>query len=88
MWRENDRWVDVRSDDINVYIKEITGGPFTAKDFRTWDATLPAAVCRRKRRFRRHNRRGAGWPPVRSEQSLRSLATLLRYAESLTSIQK
>jgi DNA topoisomerase IB len=38
-------WTDVRSDDINEYIKEQTGGDFTAKDFRTWSATVLAAVA-------------------------------------------
>lgn len=38
-------WVDVKSTDINNYIKEITGGDFTAKDFRTWNATVLAAVA-------------------------------------------
>jgi DNA topoisomerase-1 len=38
-------WVDVRSGDINDYIKEWTGGEFTAKDFRTWHATVLAAVA-------------------------------------------
>ena len=38
-------WVDVRSEDINAYIKEQTGGDFTAKDFRTWTATVLAAVA-------------------------------------------
>ena len=38
------RWVDVRSDDINAYVKEVTGGDFSAKDFRTWNATVLAAV--------------------------------------------
>ena len=38
-------WVDVRSEDINDYIKEQTGGDFTAKDFRTWSATVLAAVA-------------------------------------------
>lgn len=38
-------WVDVRSRDINEYIKEGTGGDFTAKDFRTWHATVLAAVA-------------------------------------------
>jgi DNA topoisomerase IB len=40
----NGRWVDVRSDEINEYIKESTGGDFSAKDFRTWHATVLAAV--------------------------------------------
>jgi DNA topoisomerase IB len=37
-------WVDVRSTDINAFIKDLTGGDFTAKDFRTWNATVLAAV--------------------------------------------
>ena len=38
-------WVDIRSDDINDYIKEITRDGFSAKDFRTWNATVIAAVA-------------------------------------------
>jgi DNA topoisomerase IB len=37
-------WVDVKSHDINAYLREITGGEFTAKDFRTWHATVLCAV--------------------------------------------
>jgi DNA topoisomerase I len=43
--RDDGRWVDVRSPDINAYVKEITGGDFSAKDFRTWNATVLAAVA-------------------------------------------
>jgi len=32
----------VRSDDINDYLKEITGADFTSKDFRTWAGTVLA----------------------------------------------
>jgi DNA topoisomerase I len=39
------RWHDVRSEDINAYLKEATGGDFSAKDFRTWNATALAAVA-------------------------------------------
>ena len=35
---------DVKSRDLNVYIKEIMGPEFTPKDFRTWAGTLVAAV--------------------------------------------
>jgi DNA topoisomerase IB len=38
-------WVDVRSLDINDYIKAVTGSDFSAKDFRTWNATVLAAVA-------------------------------------------
>jgi DNA topoisomerase IB len=44
-WQRGRDWVDVRSADINQYIKEVTGGDFSAKDFRTWNATLLAAVA-------------------------------------------
>ena len=38
-------WKDVRSLEINDYIKEIARGPFSAKDFRTWHGTVLAAVA-------------------------------------------
>ena len=37
-------WSDVRSPDINEYLKEATGDDFSAKDFRTWAATMLAAI--------------------------------------------
>ena len=37
------KWVDLTSSDVNTYLKEITGEDFTAKDFRTWNATVLAA---------------------------------------------
>jgi len=43
-YRNGRRWVDIRSADINEYVKEVTGGDFSAKDFRTWNATVLAAV--------------------------------------------
>jgi len=39
------RWQDVKSDEINVYLKEVTGAGYSAKDFRTWNATVLAAVA-------------------------------------------
>jgi DNA topoisomerase-1 len=35
--------VDIDSDDVNGYIQEVSGGDFTAKDFRTWSGTVLAA---------------------------------------------
>lgn len=35
----------VGSADVNEYLRRVTGGDFTAKDFRTWMATLMAAVA-------------------------------------------
>ena len=43
-YRERRRWHDLRSDDINEYLKEQLDGEFSAKDFRTWNATVMAAV--------------------------------------------
>jgi len=50
------QWVDedgerrgVDSADVNEYLREASGGPFTAKDFRTWFATVEALQALRKR---------------------------------------
>ncbi|WP_199514859.1 DNA topoisomerase IB [Nucisporomicrobium flavum] len=37
------RWREVRADDINEYLREISGTQMTAKDFRTWHGTVKAA---------------------------------------------
>ena len=37
----------VSSDDVNAYLREITGRDITAKDFRTWGGTMLAAVALR-----------------------------------------
>ena len=36
---------DVKSEDVNEYLREITGSDFTAKDFRTWAGTVLAAIA-------------------------------------------
>ena len=33
---------DIASDDVNAYMREASGGDFTAKDFRTWAGTVMA----------------------------------------------
>ncbi len=40
-----DGWRDVRSEDINTYLKALAGADYTAKDFRTWHATVLMAVA-------------------------------------------
>jgi DNA topoisomerase I len=37
----------ILSDDVNEYLREITGRDITAKDFRTWGGTMVAAVALR-----------------------------------------
>src|SRR3954452_12134016 len=44
-FKRDGRWVDVKSADVNEYVKEITGGDCSATDFRTWSATVLAAVA-------------------------------------------
>jgi DNA topoisomerase-1 len=44
-YRDGRHWVEVHAEDVNAYIKRICGGDFTAKDFRTWNATVLAAVA-------------------------------------------
>ena len=44
-YKRGRRWVDLRSEDINAWLKEATGEDVSAKDFRTWGATVLAAVA-------------------------------------------
>jgi DNA topoisomerase I len=44
-YKDGRRWVDVKSADINEYVKAASGGDYSAKDFRTWNATVLAAVA-------------------------------------------
>ena len=44
-YREGRRWHDLRSADINAWLKDATGQDVSAKDFRTWGATVLAAVA-------------------------------------------
>lgn len=45
-YRAGRRWHDVTATDLNDYLHEVSGGAgdFTVKDFRTWHATVLAAV--------------------------------------------
>ncbi len=44
-YKRERRWCDVRSPDINEYLKAASGLDVSAKDFRTWGATVLAAVA-------------------------------------------
>lgn len=45
VYRDGRRWVEIRAETVNEYLKLSTGGDFSAKDFRTWNATVLAAVA-------------------------------------------
>jgi DNA topoisomerase-1 len=44
-YKDGRRWHDIRSADINAYLKQASGDDFSAKDFRTWNATVLAAIA-------------------------------------------
>ncbi len=43
-YMDGDEIKHITSSDVNEYLHEVTGGPFTAKDYRTWAATLGATL--------------------------------------------
>ena len=44
-YREDGHWVELAAEEVNDYLKRHSGGDFTAKDFRTWNATVLASVA-------------------------------------------
>jgi len=44
VFRDADRWFDVRAADVNGYLRDGIGDDASAKDFRTWHATVLAAT--------------------------------------------
>jgi DNA topoisomerase-1 len=45
VFRDGRTWREVHADSINERFKELAGAEFTAKDLRTWNATVVAAVA-------------------------------------------
>jgi DNA topoisomerase IB len=43
--RANRRWHDIRSHEINEYLREVAGADVSAKDVRTWHGTVLAAIA-------------------------------------------
>jgi DNA topoisomerase-1 len=97
-YKSNRRWVDVRSPDINRWLKDATGADVSAKDFRTWGATVLAAVglavspvpdtqTARKRAITRVVKEVAyylGNTPAVARGSYIDPRTLERYADGIT----
>ncbi len=67
VFEEDGSWRDVRSDDVNDYIKAKIGERFSAKDFRTWHGTVLAAV-----------ELAAEGPPASRAAAERSIAAAVR----------
>jgi len=43
-YRDGSQWREVRADEVNLRFRDLTGDDFTAKDLRTWNATVLAAA--------------------------------------------
>jgi len=43
-WRDDQGWHDVRAADVNAYLRSVIGEDYSAKDFRTWHATVLTAA--------------------------------------------
>jgi DNA topoisomerase IB len=56
-YRAGRDWSELTADEVNAYIAQHASGRFTAKDFRTWNATALAAVALAVRAL--HDGRGA-----------------------------
>ena len=66
-YKEGARWRNVTARDVNAYLHDTLGVPFSAKDFRTWGGTLRAATVL------------AELGPARSEtEAKRNVATAMR----------
>ena len=46
-YQDAKKWADLDASTVNAYLAELLGGEMTAKDFRTWHATVLAAVALR-----------------------------------------
>ena len=73
-YKRGRRWVDLRSADINAWLKEATGEDVSAKDFRTWGATVLAAVALAVVRARRPRPR-----PARKRAITRAVKEVAHY---------
>jgi DNA topoisomerase IB len=67
-------WRDVRSADINAYLRETTGCDISAKDFRTWHATVLAALA-----LAGPQARAAGSPTARRRAVSRAMREVAEY---------
>lgn len=45
VWKDGGHWRELASGQVNDYVREVTGIEATAKDFRTWHATVLAAAA-------------------------------------------
>jgi DNA topoisomerase-1 len=66
-YQEDGRWHDLTARDVNAYLHDTLGVPYSAKDFRTWGGTLRAATVLAEL-----------GPPSSETDGKRSVATAMR----------
>ena len=72
-FRAGHDWVELDAEEVNAYLKRQSGGSFTAKDFRTWNATVLAAVALAGAEVQRSGR------AAREREVKRAIATVAAY---------
>ena len=70
-YQEGSRWRNLTARDVNTYLHETLGVPYSAKDFRTWGGTLRAATVLAEL--------GPGSTPTEAK---RNVATMMRFVAS------
>lgn len=71
-YRGADGWRELTAEEVNAYLKRCSGGDFTAKDFRTWNATVLAAVALA-------GAEGTRGPAAREREVKRAIETVAAY---------
>jgi DNA topoisomerase IB len=79
-WKDRAGWHDIRSTDINAFLCEVAEGEFTAKDFRTWHATVLMAVALAV------SRRVASSPTARTRAVARGVKEVAEYLGNTPSV--
>lgn len=79
-WKEGKRWHDVTAEDVNAFLHETIGAEVSAKDFRTWHATVLAAVALAV------SLPVAGSPTARRRAVTRACAEVARYLGNTPSV--
>jgi DNA topoisomerase-1 len=82
-FRANGGWVDCSAEQVNAYIADHARGSFTAKDFRTWNATVLAAVSLALGALDDDEDDGGGAPASRSRRDRRVAGAMRTVADYL-----
>jgi DNA topoisomerase IB len=74
VYRERGIWHDLRGGDLNEALRRLAGTDITAKDFRTWHATVLAAVA-----LAVTTKEARATPAARRRQAARAVREVSRY---------